>query len=203
MSWNWLEFVLAVREKSGKSKRFFATNYVATLSSKSCTVQNDHGLHCSHSALSRNYCNDLKLFPLSLFYINQRRQWMSSTKQSTVSRIVYISINTLRSRHDGRRRYFQAHFIEWKCMNIPALVQIIVWSRPGEKPLPEPIMVKLLTYVCVTGPQRGIGSRVSLWLNDRLLTLVLHWFVLVRNITLIQTVVKYCAFIILMIDSYL
>ena len=31
--------------------------------------------------------------------------------------------------------------------NIPSLVQIIAWRRPGDKPLFEPMMVSLLTYV--------------------------------------------------------
>ena len=37
--------------------------------------------------------------------------------------------------------------------NIPALVQIMAWCRPGDKPLSEPMMVKLPTYICVTRPQ--------------------------------------------------
>ena len=38
--------------------------------------------------------------------------------------------------------------------NIPALVQIMAWRRPGDKPLSEPMMVSLLTYMCVICPQR-------------------------------------------------
>ena len=38
--------------------------------------------------------------------------------------------------------------------NIPALVQIMAWRRPGDKPLSGPVMVSLLTHVCVTRPQR-------------------------------------------------
>ena len=37
--------------------------------------------------------------------------------------------------------------------NIPALVQIMAWRRPGDKPLSEPMMVSLTTYICVTQPQ--------------------------------------------------
>ena len=37
--------------------------------------------------------------------------------------------------------------------NIPALVSIIVWRRPGDKPLSEPRMERLLTRICVTRPQ--------------------------------------------------
>ena len=37
--------------------------------------------------------------------------------------------------------------------NIPALVQIMAWRRPGNKPLSEPMMVRLSTHICVTRPQ--------------------------------------------------
>ena len=37
--------------------------------------------------------------------------------------------------------------------NIPALVLIMAWRRPGVKPLSEPMMVSLPTHICVTRPQ--------------------------------------------------
>ena len=37
--------------------------------------------------------------------------------------------------------------------NIPALVLIMAWRRPGDKPLSEPMMVRSLTHICVTRPQ--------------------------------------------------
>ena len=37
--------------------------------------------------------------------------------------------------------------------NIPALVQIMAWGWPGDKPLSEPMVVSLLTHICVTRPQ--------------------------------------------------
>ena len=36
--------------------------------------------------------------------------------------------------------------------NIPALVQIMTWRRPGDKPFSEPMMVRLATHICVTRP---------------------------------------------------
>ena len=49
--------------------------------------------------------------------------------------------------------------------NITALVQIMAWRRPGDKPLSEPMMVRLLTHVCVIRPQwvkhGGIKGGVS------------------------------------------
>ena len=37
--------------------------------------------------------------------------------------------------------------------NIPALVQIMAWRRTGDKPLSEPMLVRLQTHICVTRPQ--------------------------------------------------
>ena len=37
--------------------------------------------------------------------------------------------------------------------NIPVLGQIMTWRRPGDKPLPEPMMIRLPTHICVTRPQ--------------------------------------------------
>ena len=37
--------------------------------------------------------------------------------------------------------------------DIPSLVQIMAWRRSGDKPLSEPMMVRLPTHVCVTRPQ--------------------------------------------------
>ena len=36
--------------------------------------------------------------------------------------------------------------------NTPALVHIMAWRRPGDKPLSGPMMVSLLTHSCVTWP---------------------------------------------------
>ena len=37
--------------------------------------------------------------------------------------------------------------------NIPASVQIMAWRRPGDKPLSEPMVVRLPTHICVIRPQ--------------------------------------------------
>ena len=47
--------------------------------------------------------------------------------------------------------------------NIPALVHIIAWCRPGGKPLSEPMMVSSLTHICVTRPQ---WVNYMLWMNE-------------------------------------
>ena len=42
--------------------------------------------------------------------------------------------------------------------NIPVLVQIMAWRRPGDKPLSEPMMASLLTHICVTRHQCALWS---------------------------------------------
>ena len=86
--------------------------------------------------------------------------------------ILRRTLNTLRLRQNGRHfpdAIFKCIFLNeniWilieislkfvpkgQINNIPALVQIMAWRRPGDKPLPEPMMVSLLTHLCVTRPQ--------------------------------------------------
>ena len=81
-------------------------------------------------------------------------------------------INTLRPRQNGRYfadDIFECIFFnekEWISIKIPlkvvpegpinnilALVQIMAWRRPGDKPLSEPMMVRLPTHMCVIRPQ--------------------------------------------------
>ena len=45
--------------------------------------------------------------------------------------------------------------------NIPVLLQIMAWRRPGGKPLSEPIMVVLPTHICVTKSQWVKNERVD------------------------------------------
>ena len=48
--------------------------------------------------------------------------------------------------------------------NIPALIQIMAWCRPGDKPLSEPKVGHLLTHICVTRPQ-WVKSTLWAWLS--------------------------------------
>ena len=52
--------------------------------------------------------------------------------------------------------------------NISTLVQIMVWHHPGDKPLSESMMVRLLMHICITGPQSVIALpeaeyKLSVW----------------------------------------
>ena len=77
-------------------------------------------------------------------------------------------LNTLRPRQNGRHFADDIFLIEnvWISIkialkfvpkgpinNIPALLQIMAWRRPGDKPLSEAMMVNLPTHICVSRPQ--------------------------------------------------
>ena len=92
-----------------------------------------------------------------------------ASAQLSVFTQTHAAINTLRPRQNGR------HFPDdtLKCIflnenvwvsikislklvpkgpinNIPALVQIMAWHRPGDEPLSETMLASLLTHICVT-----------------------------------------------------
>ena len=66
---------------------------------------------------------------------------------------------------------FSLNFVPYVWINnIPALVQTMAWCRPGDKPLPEPMMVSLPMQLCVTQPHSvksgGCFTNVSRTLQD-------------------------------------
>ena len=103
--------------------------------------------------------------------------WWAENDCCCLCTVDLSNVNTLRPRQNGR------HFAGdiFKCIfmnenvwipieislkfvpkdpinNILALVRIMVWRRPGDKPLSEPMMVSLLMHICVTQPQ---------WVNNK------------------------------------
>ena len=109
------------------------------------------------------------------------------------------SVNTLRPRQNGRHFqddtfkpiFFNENIrisikISLKFVpkvpinNISSLVQIMAWRRPGDKPLSEPIMVCLLTHICVTRPQwvngfSPVRRQGITWTNTDLLLIGPLW----------------------------
>ena len=110
------------------------------------------------------------------------------TRQSIkeVGSSAFWVVNTLKPRQNGRhfaddtfKRIFVNEIVsilieislkfvpKGPINNIPSLVQIIAWRRPGDKPLSEPMMVCLLTHICVTRPQwvkTVDGAITSTWI---------------------------------------
>ena len=47
-----------------------------------------------------------------------------------------------------------------RLLKLPSLVKIMAWRRPGDKPLSEPMIIILLTHICITRPQIVKASAV-------------------------------------------
>ena len=99
-----------------------------------------------------------------------------------------IELNTLRPRQNGHHfpdDIFTCIFLteNWDNLikislkfvpkvlinNIPALIQIMAWRRPGDKPLSELMMVNSATHICVTWHQW-----VKVLVNTSLITVLSH-----------------------------
>ena len=131
----------------------------------------------SHYWIDDNICLDNDLHPVL----------------RTVITSLCLHLNTLRSRQNGH------HFSDdiFKCIlfnenvwffikislkfvptgpfnKIPALVQIMAWCRLGDKPLSEPMMVSLLTHICITRPQWIKAPKVIFFQ-------VVHWWTLISR----------------------
>ena len=93
-------------------------------------------------------------------------QWHHILSKIGWAYVFWIPINTLRPRQNGRHfadNIFKCIFLnqntsisvnislklvpEGRINNIPALVQIMAWCWQGDKPLSEPMMISLLTYI--------------------------------------------------------
>ena len=79
--------------------------------------------------------------------------------------------------------------------NIPTLVQIMAWHRPGDKPLSEPMMVRLLTQICVIRPQwvngelrnnRNIKQTGLMMIYTLFIDAYTQWNDYFRSLTMIQ-----------------
>ena len=128
-----------------------------------------------------------KTLPHNTHYVIRNR--------TIASRLSYHhGINTLRPRKNGRHfadEIFKCIFLndnawillkislkfvpKFRINNNPALVQIMAWRRPGDKPLYEPMMDNLLTHTCVTRAQ---------WVN-----VICHWHI--AKIAILNLWVRY------------
>ena len=115
------------------------------------------------SYIRSNYCMYLVIALLTLVWWCINMQWYA---------VLDILFNTLRPRQNGchfaddtfKRIFLNENVIisiqislkfvpKGPINNIPALVQIMAWRWPGDKPLSEAMIVSLLTHICITRPQ--------------------------------------------------
>ena len=106
----------------------------------------------------------------SVYWMRRFALYFTPAIPTSHVRLQYSLLNSLRSRQNG------PHFADdiFKCIflntnvwipikislkfvpkgpinNIPALVQIMAWRRPGNRPLSEPMLVSLSTHICSLG----------------------------------------------------
>ena len=114
--------------------------------------------------------------------------WQKSYHSLTQCKTALTPMLTLRLRQNGRHfrdDIFKSIFFNenvWIAIkislkfvpmcsinNILALVQIMAWSQPGDKPSSEPMMVSLLMHICTTLPQwvntLKPGQNATMWHN--------------------------------------
>ena len=120
-----------------------------------------------HIAMSR-FVLDASLFSTKIKCVSLQSKGLQKGKSQRWS----CGINTLRPRQHGRhfaddtfKRILMTENVinltkislkfvpKGPINNIPALVQIMAWRQPGDKPLSEAMMVRLLTHICVARPQ--------------------------------------------------
>ena len=124
----------------------------------------------------------------SLMSLNAIKYFVCRMPTAQHSTTQCLFVNTLRPRKNGR--HFPDDTFKWIFLvenvwisinislkfvprgpinNIPTLVQVMAWRRPGDKPLSGPMMVRLPTHICVTQPQwvkwdwAGSGTVVDMW----------------------------------------
>ena len=132
-----------------------------------------------------HYLRGVVVFTWEQFHNKRSRYlsliWVWKLLIKHYNRISHGPMNTLRPRQDGR--HFQTTFSDgfsWMKLyefrtkislkfvpsgpinNIPALFQIMAWCRSGDMTLSEPMMVSLLTHICITRPQW-----VSIWIPEQ------------------------------------
>ena len=118
---------------------------------------------------------------------SQTLQWNSAIGR-------YVDLNTLKPRHYGRHfpdDLFKCIFLNenvWISLtislkfvpkvtinNIPTLVQIMAWRRPGDKPLSEPMMVGLPTHIGLNELTYWARRKMSYMLLMAFLYLFVMW----------------------------
>ena len=84
-------------------------------------------------------------------------------KMAAISQMTFSNAFSWMKKYQFRLRFHRSLFLWFEISNIPVLVQIMARRRSGDEPLSEPMMVSLLTHICITRPQwvkAGRGSEL-------------------------------------------
>ena len=116
---------------------------------------------------------------------------------TATSNDINSGLNTLRPRQNGRHfpdEIFRCIFFNeniWIAINIspsfvptgpidniPSLGQIMVWRRPGDNPLSEPMTVRLPTHIYVTRPQ-WVNVALNCYVHIRSMGRIIVFYILI------------------------
>ena len=150
-------------------------------SNKSCGTKFINSLNVTTFKYAQLKSYDTKIIN-SLNVTTFKHAQFKSCNTKFINSMNNTTFNTLRPRQNGRHfadAIFKRIFVNeniWipikislkfvpkgSINNIPALVPIMAWRRPGDKPLSEPMMVNLPMYICINRPQWVNAAKLKMY----------------------------------------
>ena len=110
-----------------------------------------------------HFCSDLSVLWDHLIFIMGSQYWENNIFILTLSPDSTHKIKDLYEFHQVSMIFHGTSIVQLSLLvlyNYTSIIeaestqtQIMAWRQPGDKPLSEPLMVNLLTHICVTRPQ--------------------------------------------------
>ena len=102
--------------------------------------------------------------------------------------------------YEFRLKFHWNWFPKGPINNIPALVQIMAWRRPGDKPLSDPMMIILLAHISVTQPHWVKATWIA---HERKYTCKNLWTLLFLLLFIYICIYKHAYILITFLDTYI
>ena len=93
----------------------------------------------------------MRLSDKPLASIGNLTHW-ARDKMAAIFQTIFSSVFSMKM-YEFRLTFHWSMFLGVQLTIFQHWVQVMVWRRPGDKPLSEPMMVILPTHICVTRPQ--------------------------------------------------
>ena len=111
--------------------------------------------HCKSTFNGTDVFRFLEIMVMGMWTTNHNC-WLRNIRDkiATISQVTFSNVISWKKIFEFQLKYHWSKSVpKGPTNNIPALVQMLAWRRPGDKPLSEPVVVSLLTHVCVTWPE--------------------------------------------------
>ena len=83
---------------------------------------------------------------------NELTHW-GRDKMDAISQTTFSNTFSWMKIFEFRLTFHWSLFPRFQLANVPALVQLMAWRRPGDMPLSEPVIISSPTHICITRPQ--------------------------------------------------